>query len=117
MKTTYFIALLAGMFVLALVFGDRPYGFSGLRWMQALDLTATTLGIAIAALSVFRLFSNSFQGARLAQMLPSVVAFLGGLTLYQRYWPVPIALTAVVIGWLIAEHFRPSVKKSDDQAV
>jgi hypothetical protein len=115
MKTRYFMALLLGIFVLALFFGDRAYGFNGLRWMQALDWTATTLGIAIAAFSVFRLFNSALQGARVAQMLPFVVAFLGGLTLYQRYWPVPIALAAVIVAWLIAERLRPADNKNEDK--
>ena len=112
MKSRYVIALMVGLFVLALL-ADRGTSFFNtdrVRWMSALDWAITALGVGIAAISGLRLLQLALQGAKLPQIMPPVVALFAGLGMYQRFWAVPISFAAILISWLLAEHFRPSQK-------
>ena len=56
MKTRYVVALLVGLFVLALL-ADRNTGMFNtdrVRWMAAINWAMTTMGTAVAAISAFR---------------------------------------------------------------
>jgi len=45
-------------------------------------------------------------GTTLQQILPLVVAFAGGLLLYQNHWATAVALAAIVISWALNECLR-----------
>jgi cytochrome b561 len=116
MKIRYVILILVGLFVLSLV-ADRNnsvFNADRARWIAALNWTAGAIGVAVAAASCIRLLMAAMQGAKLPQVMPSVIAFLAGVTLYSLFWAVPIALAAVVVCWLVVEHFRPSDGKTGD---
>jgi hypothetical protein len=118
MKTLQLLAIILALFLSALLIGGRDSAFgpaNQVKWMQALDWTATALGVGLAALSAFRLLQGALRGERLAQLLPMIVAFFAGLALFQRFWSVPIAFAAIIIAWLVVDHLRPCDKKSDDK--
>lgn len=117
MKTRYIIALLLGLFVLSLVFADRSsniFNTDRLKWMSSLDWAITALGTAIAAISGFRLLHAALNGHKLPQIMPAVIALFAGLTLFQRFWAIPLSFAAIVVCWLIVEYLRPAKKESGD---
>lgn len=128
MKTSHIVLLVVSVFAVALWFGTHAAGFpdgrmvsmvtmpdpGNVRWMAALEFTATALGILIAAIGAFTVLCEALRGSRLPQILPAVVALFGGLLLYQRHWSVAVSFAAIVMGWGVAEYLRPSKKKDDD---
>lgn len=116
MKIRYIILILVGLFVLSLV-ADRNssmFNTDRARWVAALNWTGGAVGVAVAAVSSIRLLLLAIQGARLPQVMPLVISLLAGVALYSFFWAVPIALAAIVVSWLLAEHFRPSEAKTGD---
>jgi branched-subunit amino acid ABC-type transport system permease component len=116
MKTRYILLLFLGLTVLAWLADRASSGFNTerVRLLSALDWAVMALGMAIAVISGIRLLFAGLQGAKLPQMMPTVIAFLAGGVMYQRYWAVLVAFACVVGCWLVVEHFRPVDKKSEN---
>ena len=109
MKTLHFVVLLVGMFVAALIFIHMKRGVDAIDRMElslALNWTFSAIGGALAAISAFLILSRAMAGTTLQQILPLVVAFAGGLLLYQNHWATAVALAAIVISWALNECLR-----------
>ena len=104
MKTLHFIVLLVGLFIAALIFIHMKRGLDAVDRMElglALNWTFTAVGGALAAISAFLLLIRAIAGTTIEQILPLVVAFAGGLLLYQNHWATAVALAAILIGWTL----------------
>jgi hypothetical protein len=111
MKTLHFVVLLVGLFIAALVFIHMKRGVDAMDRMElglALNWTFTAVGGALAAISAFLLLNRAIAGTTLEQILPLVVAFAGGLLLYQNHWATAVALAAILIGWSLNHCLRPA---------
>ena len=125
MKPQHFVALVVGLFFLALWYGEHTLAVASgmpafrmpdpgnVRLTAALEWTANVFGVVIAAVSALHLLQCALQGAKLRQLLPVVVALFGGLLLYQRHWAVAVALAAIVVGWLVVVYLS-SLEDKDD---
>jgi hypothetical protein len=120
MKTLHFVVLLVGLFVAALIFIHMKRGVDAMDRMElglALNWTFTAVGGALAAISAFLILNRAIAGTTLEQILPLVVAFAGGLLLYQNHWATAVALAAILISWSLNHCLRPPKgTKADDNS-
>jgi len=114
MKIRYVILILIGLFLLSLLADrkDSMFNADRARWVAALNWTACAMGAAIAVASCIRLLMAAVQGAKMPQIMPAVISFFAGLSLFSVYWANSLSLAAVVICWLVVEHLRPPDKKA-----
>ncbi len=99
-----FLILMLVFFGLALCIGRVSIGANWPERMDvsyALSLTFMAVGGVTAAASLFILVQRGLASQTLDQVLPLIIALLGGLLLYQINWGVAVALgmigTAAVV--------------------
>lgn len=110
MKTLHFVVLVVGLFVAALLFIHMKRGVDAIDRMDlslALNWTFSAVGGGLAAISAFLILSRAIAGTTLEEVLPLVVAFSGGLLLYQTQWATAVALAAILIAWSLKHCLRP----------
>lgn len=111
MKLRTFLICLFVFFLAVLFLGRVSVGGA---WPQKVDfsyavtLTLSSAGGLMAVISVFKLFQHSTSGLSLEQIVPLVVALLGGVLLYQANWGVAIAIGAVATGAIVTRRILGS---------